>query len=180
LSKLPAKYRRRERQENDRKTTGTDMSNSTANTLVHVLETLQDGAAGFEEAAGIVDDMDRPELAAILRSFAVQRAKYHSELKALMVEVGLEVSSHGSVSGALHRGWMGLKGIAAGDDPLGVLGVVEQGEEHAVSVYERACGSPLPRRVLHVLEQQFSEIRIARSRVTGFREAAPEATIGIE
>jgi uncharacterized protein (TIGR02284 family) len=156
------------------------MSNQRTNTLVHVLETLEDGAVGFEEAAGIVDDMDRPELAADLRSLAMQRAKYHSELKALMLDVGLEVSDHGSASGLIHRGWMGLKGIIAGDDPLGVLGVVEQGEEHAVAVYQRACQSQLPPRVLHVLEQQFGEIRIARARVTGFREAAQEATIGID
>jgi uncharacterized protein (TIGR02284 family) len=155
----------------------TTVSNVTIHSVVEVLETLEDGAVGFEQAAGIIDDMDRPELAAILRRFAIQRTKFHSDLKVLMLEIGLHVPDHGSVSGVVHRGWMGLKGFVAGDNPQGILGVVEQGEEHAVSVYERACRSPIPSRLLSVLEHQFSEIRIARARVTGFREAAQEASV---
>ncbi len=151
------------------------MKSGTTHAVDEVLKTLEDGAAGFDEAARIIDDMDRPELAAILRGFATQRTTFHLDLRTLLNEIGVEVSDHGSVSGAIHRGWMDLKGLVAAGNPQGVLRVIEQGEEHAVSVYQRAFRSRLPARILSVLEHQFSEIRIVRARVVGFREAACES-----
>ena len=136
-----------------------------------LLETIEDGKEGFAKGAEKLADSDRPELAATFRELSEQRAKFASELQGMAQAYGDDIRESGSLAGVQHRGWMSLKDALAGTDPEGVLDVAEQGEDHAVSVYETALAQDISGDLRAVVERQFTEVRAAHNRVRSLRSA---------
>ena len=153
------------------KETHMDTKNTTE-TLDHLMQTLEDGAKGFTDAADKLGDITRPDIATAFRGFADQRTRFHSELKTLSLALGHEPEEKGTVAATLHRSWMGIKDLISGKDPDGVLDAAEQGEDHAVSVYRKACDEELPADVRTVVERQLAAINVSHEAVKQLRNAA--------
>jgi uncharacterized protein (TIGR02284 family) len=149
-----------------------DHDSKTLDALDELMQTLEDGAKGYAEGADKLEQTDRSDLSMTFRDFARQRREFHSELQTLAAEMGQKPSTRGSVTGALHRGWMAVKDMMSGDDPSGVLDAAEQGEDHALKSYRNACDSDLDARVRAVVERQMSEIAAAHAQVKQLRDAA--------
>src|SRR5680860_592529 len=120
------------------------MTDSTAAVLEDLIQTLEDGRKGFEQAADHLDGTAAGGVTDRMRTFSEQRADFSSELRSIATMQGFEIDDKGSVAGAMHRGWIGLKDALTGDDPSAVLGAAESGEDHAVSEYEQALEKDLP------------------------------------
>ena len=146
-------------------------TDTTAAVLEDLIETLEDGRKGFEQAADRIEEGDDPAIAIDLRRFAQQRAEFSVELRELAGRHGFEIEEEGSVAGALHRGWLSLKDAVTGDDPKAVLGAAEEGEDHAVSEFEDALGKDLPADVRSVVERQAEAVRAAHDRVKALRDS---------
>ena len=146
-------------------------TDTTAAVLEDLIETLEDGRKGFEQAADRIEEGDDPALAIDLRRFAQQRAEFSVELRELAGRHGFEIDEEGSVAGALPRGWLSLKDAVTGDDPKAVLGAAEEGEDHAVSEFEDALGKELPADVRSVVERQAEAVRAAHDRVKALRDS---------
>lgn len=146
-------------------------TDNTAAVLEDLIETLEDGRKGFEQAADRIEDSDEPTLAIDLRRFAQQRTDFSVELRELAGAHGIEIDEEGSTGGALHRGWMTLKDALTGDDPRAVLAAAETGEDHAVSEYEDALAEDLPSDVRSVIERQAREVKTAHDRVKALRDS---------
>ena len=146
-------------------------TNKTAAVLEDLIETLEDGRKGFEQAAERIEDSDEPTLAIDLRRFAQQRNQFSVELRELAGSHGIEIDEEGSTGGALHRGWMTLKDALTGDDPRAVLAAAETGEDHAVSEYEDALAEELPSDVRSVIERQAREVKTAHDKVKALRDS---------
>ena len=130
-----------------------------------LVQTLEDGKNGFASAAEKVGDSDDPALASKFREFSHQREQFASELRGLAQAYGDEANESGSIAGAAHRAWIGLKDALTGSDPTAVLKAVEQGEEHAVSEYEKALQDDISAGLRTVVERQLGEIRQALATV---------------
>lgn len=146
-------------------------TDKTAAVLEDLIETLEDGRKGFEQAAERIEDSDEPALAIDLRRFAQERAEFSIELRELAGSHGVEIEEEGSTGGALHRGWMSLKDALTGDDPGAVLAAAEAGEDHAVSEYEDALGEDLPANVRSVVERQARAVKSAHDKVRALRDS---------
>lgn len=145
----------------------------TVSVVENLLETVENGRRGFAEAAEKLDADGQTDLAAEMRELSQQRLRMSNELKALASAEGvsLEDKDEGTMAGAMHRSWMALKDALTGDDPHAVLAAAEQGEDHAVTQYQRALDEEIPTPVMSVIERQAGEVRTAHDRVKLLRDS---------
>jgi uncharacterized protein DUF2383 len=80
--------------------------------------------------------------------------------------------STGTVTGALHRGFVDLKTAITSRDNLAVLEECERGEDAAVSAYQEALREDLPDNVCVLLEQQYEGAKQNHNRVRKLRDTA--------
>lgn len=137
--------------------------------LEDLIETLEDGKRGFQQAADTLVESD-PDLAHRLRELGAERDRFSVELRELATRQGYPVSEEGSVAGAFHRGWITLKEALATNDRLAVLGAAEAGEDHAVKEFESALESEMSDDVRSVVARQTSAIRKAHDEVRSLRD----------
>ena len=106
-----------------------------------VLETLEDGKDGYTKGAEKLDKIGDATTAARFRELASQRSRYADELQGMAHAYGDDPDRSGSITGTLHRGWMSLKDALTKDDSVAaVVGSAQQGDDHAIGVYEQAVG----------------------------------------
>lgn len=137
-----------------------------------LIETLRDGQEGFANAAEKLADSDRSELAPKMRGYSQQRAGFADELDALAAQYGDDADDDGSVAAKVHRVWMSLKDSMSGSGSGGVLDAAEQGEDHALSEYEKALSKDISEGLRTVVQRQFSEVKRTHDEVRALRDAA--------
>src|SRR3954470_24697855 len=113
------------------------MSNDAAVTK-DLIQTLEDGRDGFAAGADKLEADGETALAASFRQLGAGRGELADELQQIAASYGDQIEESGSVAAKAHRGWMAVKDAIAGSDPKGVLDAAEQGEDHAVSEFEKA------------------------------------------
>lgn len=136
-----------------------------------LVETLKDGERGFASAAEKLRDSDHPEWATTLQRLSEQRAGFCREIVDLGHEYGDDVDESGTVTAALHRGWISLKDALTGDDAGSVLGAAVTGENHAVSEYEKALQHDLSSGFREVVSRQHAAVVAARDEVKALQIA---------
>jgi len=141
--------------------------------LDDLLESCRDGEYGFRASA---EHAESPELKGILLRHASECASAAAELEREIRNHGGEPSSGGSVSGALHRGWVSVKTALSTSDDKAVLEECERGEDAAVARYRKALKSSLPANVRTLVERQaegaqrnHDEVRDLRDRYKAMR-----------
>jgi uncharacterized protein (TIGR02284 family) len=133
--------------------------------LNDLIETVKDGEHGFHTAAETATDASLKEL---FGNYAQQRARFAEDLQLAVRRLGGEPIDRGSVVGALHRGWMSIKGVvagAAGISDAAIVAEAERGEDHAVEAFEKAIASDLPLDVQAVVERQYMQIKESHDRI---------------
>lgn len=143
---------------------------TTTSTLNSLIETLKDGQAGFRAAA---EDVESSNLRALFSEYSLQRSKFAGELQALARSLGeKDPEDSGSVSGALHRGWIDLKSALSSKDEHAILAECERGEDSAVAEYEKALAETgLPANVQETIRKQYGEVKAAHDRVRDLRDS---------
>jgi uncharacterized protein (TIGR02284 family) len=137
-----------------------------------LIETLEDGKAGFAKGAEKLTNDGNPAIAQKFNELSAQRGRFAEELRDLARQYGDNIDEDGSMLGALHRGWMSIKDAVAGDDPEGVLDAAEQGEDHAKSEYDDALKADISSHLRTVVERQAREIQAAHDEVKALRDSA--------
>jgi uncharacterized protein (TIGR02284 family) len=138
---------------------------STLNTLI---ETCRDGEQGFREAAQNLKD---PTVKTLFNEMSHERARFADELKSEVQRLGGNPEEGGSVSGAMHRGWMDVKGAVTGRDDKQIIAEAERGEDVAVSTYQKALEEPLPAAIESVVSRQYQHVKQAHDRVRDLERA---------
>lgn len=149
----------------------TDEIRSTLNNLI---ETLKDGEQGFRESA---DKLKNTTYAATFRSIASERASAASELQSEVARLGGKPETSGSTSGALHRGWIGLKAALTGNDDHAILEEAERGEDSAVKNYRDALSKDLPTDIRSIVERQYRQVQQRHNEVRAIRDAAKTGAV---
>ena len=120
--------------------------------LEDLLETTRDGEYGFRTCA---EEVDAPDLKRVFTERAAECARSASELTQLIRQCGGTADdTSGSVSGALHRGWVHVKSAVGANSALSILEECERGEDAAVARYRKAMKANLPADVRTVVERQ--------------------------
>ena len=109
-----------------------------------------------------------------LRSLFLARAeecqKAAQELQALVVQYGGKPESGGSAAGALHRGWVAVRGTLTSHSDRSMLDECERGEDTALARYRDALQQDLPANVRAVVERQAEGARRNHDLVKGLRD----------
>lgn len=147
-------------------------TDDTIDTLNDLIETSKDGEYGFRASAEYIRD---PQIKQLFMTRAEECARGVRELQALVVQCGGKAEESGSAAGALHRGWVAVKGTLAGYTDAAILEETERGEDKAMQSYRKALKAPLPPQVLAIVERQFEGVKRNHAQVRELRDRAKAA-----
>ncbi len=139
-------------------------SMSAPDALNYLIETAQDGADGYRAAS---EDVKDSQMKQVFTQYAAQRGQFATELRGLVTSEGGDAHKGGSVSAAVHRGWINLKSVVTGRDDAAILAECERGDENAVKAYADAMSAPLSAHAASVVQRQATEVRQAYERIKG-------------
>lgn len=120
-----------------------------------LIETSKDGEQGFKKAAEAVTDA---ELKTILTTCAEDCVRTVRELQEQVHKLGGKPESKGSLSGALHRGWLNLKAAITGQNNHAILVECERSEDIAKKHYHDALQEELPMDIRILIEAQYQNV----------------------
>ena len=144
------------------------MANNDAITVLNeLIETSKDGEKGFQKAA---HDTTSSELRSMFTQGAQRCAQGARELQGLVQQLGGEPDASGSVSGALHRGWINVKEAISRRDDKAILDEVERGEDYAKEAYRKALDANLPANVMSVVQRQYQGVLANHDKVKALRQ----------
>lgn len=146
----------------------TQTNEDTISTLNGLIQTCKDGQDGFKVAA---EGIERSDLKTVFYEFSQQRAEFVGVLQELVRSIGGDPEKGGSLSAAVHRGWMDIKSLVTGKDEEAILNECERGEDYAKEAYAEALKTGLPANVREVVNQQAQTVLAAHNRVKSLRNA---------
>lgn len=127
------------------------MSDNITSILNDLEENSKDGEKGFRAAA---EDTTNAELKAVFLRRAQDCATAAADLQELVARLGGKPDTSGTVSGALHRGWVNLKAAVSKRTDLAILEECERGEDVAKARYRKALEATLPEDIRTVVQRQ--------------------------
>ena len=162
---------------NDAMNTNTSYNDNVSNddtisTLNDLISICKDGQEGFKEAA---EGVERSDLKTLFYEFSQQRAEFAGVLQEMVRSMGGDPEHAGSMSGALHRGWIDIKSAVMGKDEEAILNECERGEDAAKEAYQKAMQENLPSNVADVVNQQGQAMLAAHNRVRSLRNSESRA-----
>src|SRR5919108_547461 len=93
-----------------------------------LIATCKDGEEGFRTAAEGLKD---PGTKSLFLQFSRERGEMARELEAEVRRLGRDPDESGSMSGAIHRGWMNIKSAITGKNDSSIISEAERGEDVA-------------------------------------------------
>jgi len=142
-------------------------NDSIISTLNNLIETSRDGEKGFRKSA---EDTKNAELRGLFMEGAESCARGAQELEGAVRTLGGNPDKGGSVSGALHRGWVDVKSAVTGRDDLAILEECERGEDYAKKQYRDAAAQDLPTEIRTIVERQYQGVLRHHDRVKVLRD----------
>ena len=136
--------------------------------LSHLIEVCKDGEHGFLAAA---ERVNASGLKLLFKELAAERAQFAADLVPHLRRMGghVDQTDHdGSSAGALHRGWIGLKGLVPGHPDHMIVTEAARGEHAALAAYIEAFNGILPPTVIDLVERQRDAMQKAVERVRAF------------
>lgn len=141
-------------------------------TLNHLIETCKDAEEGFRNAAENVKDS---KLQSFFNECARERGQMAADLQIEVTRLGGSPEKTGSVTGAVHRGWMSIKASFTGKDDHSILEEAERGEDSAVNAYQDALGEELPSDLRAIVQQQYHKVQQAHNQVRTLRDSTDKS-----
>ncbi len=134
--------------------------------LNDLITVAHDGEEGYRNAAAHVNDM---HFQTVFEAYAKQRAGFVRELTEEVKRLGGDASESGSVSAAVHRGWLDLKAALTGGSAAGVVAACETGEDSAQAAYERVVNSGISGETRSLVQKQWHKIQEAHQRLLNLK-----------
>ena len=148
---------------------GADMDpDEVVDVLNDLLETCRDGEYGFREVS---EHTKTSSLKTVFLQRSQECLTAGSELQSLIVQYGGEIAEGGTTSGALHRGWVSVRGALGGLSDLAMLNECERGEDAALARYRKAAKEEgLPADVRAVIERQLQGVQRNHDQIKALRD----------
>jgi len=99
-----------------------------------------------------------------------------SELQPYVVQYGGKPDQSGSASGALHRGWVSVRGSLVGFTDQAMLDECERGEDAALARYRKALKQELPATLIAIVQRQEIGVQRNHDQVKLLRDRAKAST----
>lgn len=141
--------------------------------LNDLIEICKDGQNGFKDAA---EGIENSELKTVFYEYSQQRSEFAGTLQQLVRSLGGDPEQGGSLSGAIHRGWIDLKAAITGKDEAAILNECERGEDFAKAAYKEAAEFAFPANVADVIREQGQKVIEAHDRIKQLRNSENRST----
>jgi uncharacterized protein (TIGR02284 family) len=128
----------------------------TIETLNDLIETCKNGEYGFRECAGYARDA---QLKATFEARSEECRAAAAQLQVHVRELGGKPDLGGSMTGALHRGWVTARYTLSSDHDLALLEECERGEDAALESYREALTQEMPLPVRNLVEAQYQGVK---------------------
>lgn len=136
------------------------------NTLI---ETCKDGEYGFRTSA---EHTVGAQVKQLFLTRAEDCRQAASELQSLVLQYGGKAEDGGSVSGAIHRGWVKARSAVSSTTDLSLLEETERGEDVALAAYRKAAEDELPEDVRVVLGRHLQGAKRNHDQIRDLRNQA--------
>ncbi|HEY2604714.1 PA2169 family four-helix-bundle protein [Paraburkholderia sp. RL18-103-BIB-C] len=143
------------------------MATNVVSVLNDLVETSKDGEKGFRKAA---EDAHDAQLKTMFLSRADDCTRGARELQDTVQALGGKPETGGSMSGALHRGWVDVKSAVTDRSDYDILAECEKGEDVAKKRYHDALEKDLPVDVRAIVERQYQGVLQNHDRVRDLRD----------
>ncbi|MFM0299483.1 PA2169 family four-helix-bundle protein [Paraburkholderia sediminicola] len=143
------------------------MATNAVSVLNDLVETSKDGEKGFRKAA---EDAHDAQLKTLFLTRAEDCTRGARELQDAVQALGGKPETGGSVSGALHRGWVDVKSAVTDRSDREILAECEKGEDVAKKRYHDALEKELPADVRAIVERQYQGVLQNHDRVRDLRD----------
>ena len=143
------------------------MSDNIASILNDLVETSKDGEKGFRAAA---EDTKNTELQSEFLRRAQDCATGAADLQQRVARLGGKPEEGGSVAGAVHRGWVNLKGAVSSRTDLAILEECERGEDVAKARYRKALEVTLPEGIREVVQRHYDGVMRNHDQIRDLRD----------
>jgi uncharacterized protein (TIGR02284 family) len=137
--------------------------------LNDLIENSRDGAEGFRVSA---EEVEASHLKQLFTERAAACRAAADELLPLVSQYGGTPADGGTAAGALHRGWVNLKGSVGANSEESILNEVERGEDAALARYRKALKNQLPADVRAVVERQAQGAQRNHDQIKSLRDQA--------
>ncbi len=164
-----AAWNRIDDQLGSRSLAGQDIDNDDViDTLNDLLESCRDGEYGFKECA---EHTKAQDIKTLLLRHADECRVAGAELGSQIRQLGGELDEGGTASGALHRGWVSVRGTLSGYTDLAMLEECERGEDAALARYRKALKDTLPGSIRGIVERQAQGAQRNHDQIKAMRDA---------
>ncbi|TAL98109.1 MAG: PA2169 family four-helix-bundle protein [Paraburkholderia sp.] len=143
------------------------MATNVVSELNDLVETSKDGEKGFRKAA---EDAHDSQLKSLFTSRADDCTRGARELQDAIQQLGGKPDTGGSMTGALHRGWVDLKSAVSSRRDHEILAECEKGEDVAKKRYHDALEKDLPADVRAIVERQYQGVLQNHDRIRDLRD----------
>jgi uncharacterized protein (TIGR02284 family) len=143
------------------------MSDNITSILNDLVETSKDGENGFRAAA---NDTKNADLQAVFLPRAQDCATGAADLQQLVARLGGNPEKGGSVTGAVHRGWVNLKAAVSARTDLAILEECERAEDVAKASYRKALEKKLPEDIRVVVQRQYDGVLRNHDQIRALRD----------
>ncbi len=147
-------------------------ASDTADTLNTLIETCADGAYGFAVCA---DYSNSSRHRTLFRQRAQACEETGAQLRTMVLRLGGQPTQGGTAIGALHRGWVAVRGTLSGLRDQSILAECERGEAAALEHYQRALAQDLPADVRTLVQRQADGVQYNLAQIRLLREAESAA-----
>jgi uncharacterized protein (TIGR02284 family) len=137
--------------------------------LNDLLATSHDGEYGFRTCA---EEARSSDLKHFFNERATLCAQAAGELSQLVASYGAKPAEGGTASGAMHRGWVHVKGAVGANSDQSMLEECERAEDAALARYRKALKQNLPPEVRSVVERQAEGAQRNHDQVKVLRDQA--------
>lgn len=137
--------------------------------LNDLIENCKDGEYGFRACA---EHTKREDLRQVLTQRAEECSQAARELQLHVTELGGRADDRGTAAGALHRGWVAVRGTLSGYTDLAMLEECERGEDVALKRYREALQhDDLAPNLRNTIERQYEGAKQHHDQVRNLRNA---------
>ncbi len=144
-------------------------NDDTVDTLNDLIETCRDGEYGF---AACAEYCQSPSLKTLLLKREAECGNAAEELQSLVLKLGGRPETGGTATGALHRGWVAVRGTLSGYTDKSMLEECERGEDVALAAYRKALKHVFPAEVRAIVEGQLQGARRNHDQIKALRNEA--------
>lgn len=137
--------------------------------LNDLLKNAHDGAQSYRTGA---EEVSSPALKEKFSALADYHDATAVELARLITTYGGEPTEHGSVTGALHRGWLKVKTAVGADSDVSILDEAERGEDGNVARYRKAIKETLPPEIASVVSKLAANAQRSHDEIKALRDQA--------